>query len=104
MQLGRGRFARTGHTAALVVVTFDTRFVTARNLRKLAAALVLGAGLCTLAAPAAHADGVSLKAGPYPTQADCQSQLSSWPGHICTFIPDLLPGPIPEGWYVALRT
>ncbi|AIJ25090.1 hypothetical protein [Amycolatopsis methanolica] len=78
--------------------------MTARNPRKMAAALVLGAGLCTLAAPAAHADGVSLKAGPYPTQADCQSRLPSWPGHICTFIPDLLPGPIPEGWYVALRT
>ncbi|GHF06121.1 hypothetical protein GCM10017786_44600 [Amycolatopsis deserti] len=78
--------------------------MTARNLRTTAAALVLGAGLCTLAAAPAHADGVSLKAGPYPTQADCQSRLPSWPGHICTFIPDLLPGPIPEGWYVALRT
>ncbi|MDQ0380002.1 hypothetical protein [Amycolatopsis thermophila] len=80
--------------------------MTARNLRTLAAGLVLAAGLGTLAAPAqaAPADGVSLKAGPYPTQADCQAVLPSWPGHVCTFIPDLLPGPIPEGWYVALET
>ncbi|NIH79392.1 hypothetical protein [Amycolatopsis viridis] len=78
--------------------------MTVRNLRAAAAALVL-AGLCTLAAPAQAAPGysVTLKAGPYRTQADCQAVLPSWPGHVCTFIPDLLPGPIPEGWYVALQ-
>jgi len=80
--------------------------VTARNLRTTAAALALGAGLCTLAAPAQAAPGygVSLEYGPFATQAGCQSVLPSWPGHICTFIPGLLPGPIPEGWYVALET